>query len=149
MEGRDCFSINGGRADRYDAVAEVDCEGSGKVPVISLIHSRKYDFPKSVTFLERHPFGSQAFIPTSETPFVVVVGAPGPQVDTSTLRAFISNGRQGINYHRHTWHHVMLTPFDDVSFIVVDRSDPGTNCEEHWFAECEQPLLDGSGVVKL
>ena len=146
MEGRASFLINDGRADRYDALGEVDCEGSGKIPVISMVHARQYDFPDTVTFLERHPFGSQAFIPTCDTPFLVVVAAPGSSVDDSSLRAFLTNGKQGINYHRNTWHHVMLTPFYDVTFIVVDRSDPGTNCEEHWYTEDEQPILESGDL---
>ncbi|MCB1122631.1 MAG: ureidoglycolate lyase [Verrucomicrobiae bacterium] len=142
LEGRNSFPINDGRADRFDALATVDCEGTGNPPVISLVFARQYDLPETVTFLERHPYGSQAFLPRNFTPFMLVVAAPGEQVDESTLKAFVTNGRQGINYHRNTWHHVMLTPFGDVEFIVVDRSDPGSNCEEHWYAEEEQPLLD-------
>lgn len=143
---RDHFPINEGRADRFDALALVDCEGSGKSPQISLVEARQYDLPETVTFLERHPFGSQAFIPVSSTPFLVVVAAPGETIDASSLKAFVSNGRQGINYHRNTWHHVMLTPFGDVTFIVVDRSDPGTNCVEHWYYEGKQPIIEPGGL---
>ena len=145
-DGNACFPINAGRADRYDALCSVDCEGSKNGAVISLVKARRYDFPKTVTFLERHPFGSQAFIPAGEAPFLVVVAVPGGTVDESTLKAFLTNGKQGINYHRNTWHHVMLTPFEDVTFIVVDRSDPETNCEEHWYAEEDQPVLDSGGL---
>ncbi len=147
MEGNHCFPINAGRADRYDALCTVDCDGSGKQAVISLVNARQYDFPQTVTFLERHPHGSQAFIPASQTPFMLVVAEPGEIVDPSTLKAFVSNGKQGINYHRNTWHHVMLTPFGDVTFIVVDRSDPGSNCIEHWYSEGEQPFLDSGDLI--
>ena len=145
-EGRSSFPINEGRADRYDALGVVDCEGEDQLPQLSLVEARQYDLPQTVTFLERHPHGSQAFIPTSDVRFMVVVAAPGEEVDESTLKAFVSNGKQGINYHRNTWHHVILTPFDDVSFIVVDRSDPGSNCLEHWYSEDDQPQSDPSGL---
>ena len=148
MEGRKLFPINEGRADRYDALAMVDCEGEDRPPQVSLVKACQYDLPETVTFLERHPFGSQAFIPTSETRFMVVVANPGNSVDESTLKAFVSNGKQGINYHRNTWHHVILTPFGDVSFVVVDRSDPASNCEEHWYAEDDQPIIDPSGLER-
>ena len=148
-EGRNCFPINEGRADRYDALAMVDCECEDLPPQISLVEARQYDLPETVTFLERHPYGSQAFIPVSNIPFLVVVAEPGEEVDESTLKAFVSNGRQGINYHRNTWHHVLLTPFDDVTFIVVDRSDPDSNCVEHWYAEEDQPIIDGAGLRGL
>ncbi|MDA0348214.1 MAG: ureidoglycolate lyase [Verrucomicrobia bacterium] len=145
-EGHEGSPINQGRANRFDALVTVDCEGTEKPPVISMVEARQYDLPKTVTFLERHPFGSQAFFPNSSTPFLVVVAAPSESVDETTLKAFVSNGKQGVNYHRNTWHHVMLTPFGDVTFIVVDRSDPESNCIEHWYAEEDQPLIDSSGL---
>lgn len=145
-EGHDASPINQGRADRYDALAMVDCEDGDHPPQVSLVEARQYDLPKTVTFLERHPFGSQAFIPAGKTPFLVVVAAPSQTVDESTLKAFVSNGKQGINYHRNTWHHVMLTPFGDVTFIVVDRSDPESNCVEHRYAEEDQPKIDASDL---
>ncbi len=147
-EGRDSFPINEGRADRYDALSLVDCDGQDQSPQLSLVEARQYDLPQTVTFLERHPFGSQAFVPISNTRFMVVVAAPGEDIDDSTLKAFVSNGHQGINYHRNTWHHVILTPFDAVSFIVVDRTDPGSNCVEHWYAEADQPVIDPSGFLR-
>ena len=146
VEGHPADPINQGRADRYDALAKVDCEGTGNHPVISMVEARQYDLPKTVTFLERHPYGSQSFIPAGGTRFLVVVAAPGKTVDERTLKAFVSNGKQGINYHRNTWHHVMLTPFGDVTFIVVDRSDPQSNCVEHRYAEEDQPIIDPSGL---
>ena len=148
-EGKDFFPINDRRADRYDALAVVDCDGGDKAPVISLVVARQYDLPGFVTFFERHPFGSQAFIPIGDTPFLVVVAAPGESVDERTIKAFVSNGKQGINYHKNTWHHVMLTPFGDLTFVVVDRSDPESNCEEHWFREGEQPILAREGLPSL
>jgi ureidoglycolate lyase len=148
VEGHSADPINQGRADRYDALVIVDCEGAGNHPIISMVVARQYDLPKTVTFLERHPYGSQSFIPNSETPFLVVVAAPGETVDESTFKAFVSNGKQGINYHRNTWHHVMLTPFGDVTFIVVDRSDPESNCVEHWYTEEDQPIIDPSRLER-
>jgi ureidoglycolate lyase len=103
--------------------------------------------PETVTFVERHPQGSQAFIPMDDTPFLVVVAPAGEQVDQADMRAFITNGRQGINYHLGTWHHVLLTPFAAMRFICVDRAGRGNNCDEHWFEEDQQPVLAPLEVI--
>lgn len=66
-------------------------------------------------------------------------GRDGAQED---LRAFLTNGRQGINYKRGTWHHVLLVPKRPMRFLVVDRAGPGTNCEEFWFDEADQFTLE-------
>jgi len=140
-EGRDSMPMNAGMAQRFHAVAEVDAVGEEARGIISVIEAKLFEMPKSVTFVERHPLGSQAFIPLDETPFLVVVAPPTETVELSKMRAFITNGRQGINYHRGTWHHVLLTPFAPMRFICVDRAGKGDNCEEFWFDEAEQPLL--------
>ncbi len=140
-EGRDSMPMNAGMAERFHAVAEVDAIGEEARGIISVIEAKLFEMPKSVTFVERHPQGSQAFIPLDETPFLVVVAPPTEAVDLSKMRAFITNGRQGINYHRGTWHHVLLTPFAPMRFICVDRAGKGNNCDEYWFDEKEQPLL--------
>lgn len=140
-EGRDSVPMNAGMAARFHAVAEVDAIGEEARGIISVIEAKLFEMPESVTFVERHPQGSQAFIPLDETPFLVVVAPPTEAVDLSKMRAFITNGRQGINYHRGTWHHVLLTPFAAMRFICVDRAGKGNNCDEFWFEENERPLL--------
>jgi len=82
--------------------------------------------------VERHPEGSQAFLPLSEMPFVVVVasdenGKPGHPI------AFITAPGQGVNYHRNTWHGVLTPLHDPGLFAVVDRIGTGPNLQEHWF----------------
>lgn len=141
-EGRESMPMNAGMAQRFHALAEVDAIGEEGRGIISLIEAKLFEMPKSVTFVERHALGSQAFLPMDETPFMVVVAPPTEEVDVSKMRAFITNGRQGINYHRGTWHHVLLTPFAAMRFICVDRAGKGNNCDEFWFDEAEQPLLD-------
>jgi len=57
------------------------------------------------------------------------------------VRAFVSNGRQGINYYRGVWHHPVLTIEKRDDFLVVDRSGSGNNCDEHFFKEDERLIL--------
>lgn len=140
-EGRDSMPMNAGMAERFHALADVDVIGEEGHGIISLVEAKKFNMPNSVTFVERHPLGSQAFIPLNDTPFLIVVAPPTETVDPSQMKAFITNGRQGINYHRGTWHHVLLTPFAPMRFLCVDRAGKGNNCEEFWFEEGEQPKM--------
>ncbi|PWQ92507.1 ureidoglycolate lyase [Leucothrix pacifica] len=143
-EDRDSMPMNAGMAQRFHALADVDVIGEEGRGIISLVEAKLFEMPKTVTFVERHPLGSQAFIPMDDTPFLVVVAPPTDKVDLNQMKAFITNGRQGINYHRGTWHHVLLTPFAPMRFICVDRAGKGNNCEEFWFSEGEQPYLSQS-----
>jgi ureidoglycolate lyase len=93
--------------------------------------------PRVIKMLERHPLGSQAFIPLLGHPFLVVVAPAGDEPVPGAVRAFRSNGRQGVNYHRGVWHHPVLTIEKRDEFLVVDRSGSGNNCDEHFFSEDE------------
>ncbi len=84
--------------------------------------------------MERHPLGSQAFLPMSLQPFLVIVapdagGRPGAPV------AFLTGPGQGVNYHRGTWHGVLTPLHAPGLFAVVDRIGEGSNLEEYWFEE--------------
>jgi len=88
--------------------------------------------------VERHPLGSQAFIPLAEFPFVVVVAPPGESVARGDLCAFVTNGKQGINYHRGTWHMPLIALEAGQRFLVIERGGDESNCDEHSLAE---PIL--------
>jgi ureidoglycolate lyase len=141
FEGSDFFPINNGMADRYHALAGVELGGEQARAVISLVASRRFDMPRKVDHLEYHPLGSQAFLPLDASPFIVVVCPAAAAPDLGRLQAFVTNGRQGINYRLGTWHHVLLTPYAPMRFVCVDRAGPGDNCIDHHIPEAEQPLL--------
>jgi len=141
FEGHESYPINAGMADRYHALASVELGGDEARAIISLVESRKYDMPRKVDHLEYHPLGSQAFLPLDASPFIVVVAEAASEPDISKLEAFVTNGRQGINYRRGTWHHVLLTPYAAMRFICVDRGGPGNNCIDFHIAEPEQLVL--------
>jgi ureidoglycolate lyase len=140
-EGRDFFHINDKMVERYHDLARVDTQESGGRTLISWLRANPNTFPSTVKFVERHQLSSQAFIPLDTNPFVVVVAPRGDTVKVSDLRAFVTNGRQGVNYHRGVWHHVLLVPRRAMQFIVVDRGGPERNCDEFWFGEEERPML--------
>jgi ureidoglycolate lyase len=134
-EGRDSFFINNGMAERFHNLARVEATGEKASVIISLVKSKKFELPRKVDHVEYHPFGSQAFLPLDQTPFVVVVAKAGDTPSSDDLHAFVTNGQQGINYHAGTWHHVLLTPYAAMNFICVDRAGEGNNCIDYHFDE--------------
>ncbi|KGD64943.1 ureidoglycolate hydrolase [Alcanivorax nanhaiticus] len=124
------FPINGGRTQRHHDLASVEILGEGGRPMISIFASQRVQVPLQVDCLERHPLGSQAFIPMHGERFLVVVAPPGDGIDPDSVRAFVTDGRQGINYRAGTWHAVHSVLECEGEFLVVDRGGPGHNCDE-------------------
>ena len=122
------LDINQGHAVRYDALAEVDVAEGGGIPVISLFRAQPLAAPVLKLF-ERHPLGSQSFIPLSGRPYLVAV-APAGEFDAAKVRVFRAEGHQGVHYRKGVWHHFLLVLDADSDFLVVDRAGPGGNCEE-------------------
>ncbi|MEY8099256.1 ureidoglycolate lyase [Falsihalocynthiibacter sp. S25ZX9] len=122
--------INQGRCGRYHDKAQLDFS-DGKAG-ISIFKGEKETLPLALKMLERHPEGSQAFVPMSADPFLVVVARDAGGVPKDP-RAFLTQAGEAINLHRGTWHGV-LTPLSEPGlFAVVDRIGEGANLEEHWF----------------
>lgn len=122
--------INQGLCGRFHDRAALDF-ADGRAG-ISLFDADPRTLPLTLEMVERHPQGSQAFLPMTQHPFLVVVapdadGAPGAPL------AFVTDGRQGVNYRRGTWHGVCTPLHAPGLFAVVDRIGPGANLEEHWF----------------
>jgi ureidoglycolate lyase len=130
IEARESRWINDRTCRRYDDLAEVDVQQAGGRPLISIFEALPRPLPLQVRMLERHPLASQAFFPLDARPYLVVVAEDGPLPIAERVRAYWSNGAQGVNYRRNTWHHSLIA-LDRVSrFLVVDRGGPGDNCEE-------------------
>jgi ureidoglycolate lyase len=128
------YPINSGNCERYHDLARIELGGVHARPLLSILRSRSFSLPYTLTMLERHPLGSQAFYPLGPHPFLVVVapdasGVPGPP------RAFVTGPGQGVNIAMNTWHGV-LTPLDaDADFLCIDRGGDGLNLEEYFFDE--------------
>ena len=127
----DHFMINSGRTRRHHDLAKVEVAGESPRVLISIFVSRPVEVPLELTFLERHPLGSQAFMPLHEEQFLVVVAPPGDTVDPAAVRAFITDGRQGVNYAKGTWHAIQSVLEREGEFLVVDRGGAGHNCDEY------------------
>lgn len=124
--------INQGLCGRYHDLARLDF-GTGRAG-ISLFNAVPQRLPYRLEMMERHPEGSQAFLPMTQASFLVIVaedvkGIPGPP------QTFLTAAGQGVNYRRNTWHGV-LVPLDAGGlFAVVDRIGDGANLEEHHFPQ--------------
>ena len=92
----DYFPINAGRTRRYHDLAKVETLGDEAHTLISIFVSQPVEVPLTLGFLERHPQGSQAFMPLHEERFLVVVAPPGESIDPQQVRAFVTDGRQGV-----------------------------------------------------
>ena len=138
--------INQGKCGRYHDRARLDFNG-GRAG-ISLFSAEPRALPLDLRMVERHPDGSQAFIPMSQHGFLIIV-APDVGGTPGTPLAFESLPGQAINFHRGTWHGVLTPLHAPGLFAVVDRIGTGTNLEEHWFETpyriepAQKPAEDG------
>lgn len=130
-------AMNEARFERFDDLARlnIDSHGGGHT-ALSIARCRMpTGLPYSFDMVERHPLGSQAFIPLHGQRFIVVVAPPGEAAEIGDLRAFVTNGHQGINYHRGVWHMPLIALEAGQEFLIVDRAGQGANCEELVFSE--------------
>ena len=125
-------AMNEARFERFDDLCRVDPAG-GEVAISVTRCRTPTSLPLRIGSVERHPLGSQAFVPLAPCKMVVVVAPPGEGVSADELRAFVTNGRQGINYHRGTWHMPLIAFEAGREFLIVDRAGDESNCEVHEF----------------
>ena len=127
--------INQGLCGRYHDRALLDFS-DGRAG-LSLFNAKPRTLPLVLEMVERHPEGSQAFVPLSSDPFLVIV-APNEGSVPGLPQAFLTVPGQAVNFHKNTWHGV-LTPLSEPGlFAVIDRIGAGNNLEEHWF---ETPFM--------
>lgn len=125
------YAINEGSSQRFSDLAQLEADAEGRL-ALSIFRTKAQSVPLMLNCLERHPRGSQAFIPLNGQVFVVVVATKRPELALpacANLQVFISNGYQGINFKSGVWHHPLLA-LDAGDFLVADRLGPGDNCEE-------------------
>ncbi|MGB2078979.1 MAG: ureidoglycolate lyase [Vibrio sp.] len=148
-QDQDFFLINKGSTRRYHQLANVDV-GTGEA-IISIFEATPLTYPLTIEMMERHPLGSQAFMPLFGNPYLVVVAPPTDALDPDSICAFYSNGKQGVNYHSGVWHHPVLALTPNDQFLIVDRSGEGNNCDEVDISPQQQWVLsleDGPECIK-
>lgn len=120
--------INRGLCARYHDRARLDFAADGRAG-ISLFLAQPYRLPHVLDLMERHPLGSQAFLPLSPDPFLVIV-APDAGGQPGRPRAFATAPGQGVNIGRRVWHGVLTPVGRPGRFAVVDYVGPRVNLEE-------------------
>ena len=121
------FEINDGYTTRHHALARIETDADA---IVSIFQGRPR--PLSVAMLERHPLGSQAFMPLGGQDWLAVV-AQDPE--PAACRAFLCRGDQGLQYASGIWHHPLLVLGDAQDFLVIDRDGDGPNLEQVFFDE--------------
>ena len=132
--------INQGLCGRHHDLAQLDFmpsddgeqDNADARAGISLFDAQPRSLPYQLDMMERHPLGSQAFLPMSMTSFLIIT-APDADGQPGVPVAFESKPGQGINFHRNIWHGVLTPLHEPGLFAVIDRIGAGNNLQEHWF----------------
>lgn len=119
--------VNEGLCRRFHDRARLDF-GDARAG-LSIFDAVPRALPYEFSLIERHPAGSQAFLPMTNHPFLVIV-APDDAGRPGRPRAFLSDGAQAINLLRGTWHGVLTPLHAPGLFAVIDRIGKGANLEE-------------------
>ena len=133
-QAREQRLINYGNTVRFHDLARLDLNAEEGRSLVSVFRSTPLARPIALKVMERHPLSSQAFIPLSDRPYLVVVAGMGA-FDPNKLRAFLAQPHQGVNYRKGCWHHYSLALEATSDFLVIDRDGPGDNCQEVFLEE--------------
>jgi len=134
------MDINAGYAKRFDNLANVDTSSEGGKTIVSIFSALKRTFPMKIDMMEKHPLGSQSFIPMKETTFLSFVAPAGESPEISKIQSFIIPPKTGINYKPGIWHFPLIST-EDTNFLVIDRKGSGENLIIHKFKK-ENIILD-------
>ena len=134
------MDINEGYAKRYDNLANLDTTKNDGKTIVSIFSSLKRSFPMTIDMMEKHPLGSQAFIPMKETTFLCFVAPQGEYPEINKIQSFIIPPKTGINYKPGIWHFPLIST-EDINFLVIDRMGKGENLIIHKF-EKEKIILN-------
>jgi ureidoglycolate lyase len=131
--------INYGQTSRFHDLARIDVADGGGHAIVSLFRGKPLE-PPILKIVERHPLGSQAFVPLSGRPYLVAV-APAGDFDPAKLMVFRAKTGQGVNYAKGTWHHYLLPLEAESDFLVIDREGPGENLDEIELSPADQVMV--------
>ena len=126
------ININNGYAKRFDNLCKINTSLKKGNTIMSIFSSRKRRFPMNIKMMEKHPLGSQAFIPMKETKFLVFVAPKGKKPNVKKIESFIIPKQTGINYKPGIWHFPLIST-KNMNFLVIDRKGIGNNLAIHNF----------------
>ena len=134
------ININAGYAKRFDNLAKINTSKNNGETIVSIFSALKRSFPMKIDMMEKHPLGSQAFVPMKETIFLSFVAPPGDVPEINKIQSFIIPPKMGINYKPGIWHFPLIST-EDTNFLVIDRKGNGENLTIHKF-EKEEIILE-------
>ena len=126
------MDINAGFAKRFNNLANLNTSKDEGKTIVSIFSALKRTFPMKIDMMEKHPLGSQAFIPMKETTFICFVAPSGENPDINKIQSFIVPPKTGINYKPGIWHFPLIST-EDTNFLVIDRDGKGENLIIHKF----------------
>jgi len=126
------IDINNGYAKRFDNLANIDTSKNNGNAIISIFKAFKRSFPMNIDMMEKHPLGSQTFIPMKETIFITFVAPGEEKPEINKIESFIIPKGSGINYKPGIWHFPLIST-ENMNFLVVDRKGNGENLIVHNF----------------
>ena len=126
------ININAGYAKRFDNLANINTSKDEGKTIVSIFSALKRSFPMKIDMMEKHPLGSQAFIPMMETTFLSFVAPRGDLPDIKKIQSFIIPPKIGINYRPAIWHFPLIST-ENTDFLVIDRRGHGENLIIHNF----------------
>ena len=134
------MDINEGYAKRFDNLANLNTLKDEGKTIVSIFSALKRAFPMKIDMMEKHPLGSQAFIPMKETTFLCFVAPPGEFPEINKIQSFIIPPQTGINYKPGIWHFPLIST-ENTNFLVIDRKGKGENLVIHKFKK-EKIILE-------
>ena len=120
------ININDGYAKRFDNLINLDASKNKGKAIISIFKAKKRRFPMKIDMMEKHPLGSQAFIPMEDTKFLVFVAPRGDKPDIDKIESFVVPKQTGVNYNAGIWHFPLIS-MKNMNFLIVDRKGKGNN----------------------
>ena len=133
------MNINEGYAKRFDNLVNLDTSKDSGKTIVSIFSALKRTFPMKIHMMEKHPLGTQAFIPMKETTFLAFVAPSGESPEIDKIQSFIIPPKTGINYKPGIWHFPLIST-ENINFLVIDRKGSGDNLIIHKF-EKEKIIL--------
>ncbi len=134
------FRINNGFAKRYDNLGKIDTSKKKGTTIVSIFSAKKRSFPMKIDIMEKHPLGSQAFVPMKETSFLVFVAPKGNKPNLKKIESFRIPKQTGINLNPGIWHFPLIS-IKNMNFLVIDRKGKGKNLIIHKFKKEKIYLL--------
>ena len=136
------IKINNGYANMYDNLCKINTSTKNGNTIVSIFSAKKRKFPMNIKMMEKHPLGSQAFIPMKESTFLVFVAPQGEKPNVKKIESFIVPKQTGVNYKPGIWHFPLISK-KKMNFLVVDRKGKGNNLVIHNFKKEKIILKNG------